>query len=250
MLQVGSVVFVLVFWQIVGMTTNPILFATPVLTATAFVDLIQSGKMLQVFPQSMADLFSGFALAIVVGISVGTLIGRSATAEAILDPYVNFAMATPLVAVVPLLVVWFGIGFKARMVVVFTLAVFKIIVNTSSGMKTTPKVLREMAAVYHLSEWQFLRDVMLLNAVPAIFAGLRLGLASALIGMIIGELELAVTGLGGLIFDYGNQLRTDYVLAGICTASLVGVIGLAILALIQTRVFPWVAATTTGVQRG
>lgn len=245
-MQVASVTIVLLIWQVVGMNTNPILFATPVLTASAFVDLIQSGMMMKVFPQSMADLFTGFALAVAVGIVIGALIGRSQTIEAILDPYVNFGMATPLVAVVPLLVVWFGIGFPARVAVVFTLAVFKIIVNTASGMKMTPRVLREMASVYHLSEFQVLREVMLLNAVPSIFAGLRLGLASALIGMIIGELELAVTGLGGLIYDYGNQLKTDYLLAGICTASMVGVIALAILAVIQTRVFPWVAATTVG----
>jgi ABC-type nitrate/sulfonate/bicarbonate transport system permease component len=128
--------------------------------------------------------------------------------------------------------------------------VFKIIVNTTAGMKSTPKVMREMAAVYHLTQWQLLREVMLLNAVPAIFAGLRLGLSSALIGMIIGELELAVTGLGGLIFDYGNSLRTDYVLAGICTASMVGVTALAVLAVIQSRLFPWVASTTVGDLRG
>jgi NitT/TauT family transport system permease protein len=250
LIQIGSVAGVLLVWQIVGMNTNPILFATPVLTARAFVDLIQTGMMLKVFPQSMADLFTGFALAGVVGIGLGALIGRSATVEAILDPYINFIMATPLVAVVPLLVVWFGIGFPARVTVVFTLAVFKIVVNTASGMKTTPRVLREMASVYHLTEVQVLREVTLLNAVPSIFAGLRLGLSSALIGMIIGELELAVTGLGGMIYDYGNQLRTDYVLAGICTASLVGVIALALLAAVQTWAFPWVAATTVGEHGG
>jgi ABC-type nitrate/sulfonate/bicarbonate transport system, permease component len=249
-LQVASVVTVLLVWQIVGMNTNPILFATPVLTAAAFVDLIQSGMMLKVFPQSMADLFTGFALAAVVGITIGALIGRSATLEAILDPYINFAMATPLIAVVPLLVVWFGYGFTARVTVVFTLAVFKIIVNTAAGMHTTPRVLREMARTYHLSEVQVVRDVMLLNAVPSIFAGLRLGLSSALIGMIIGELEMAVTGLGGMIYDYGNQLRMAYVLAGVCTASIVGVIALGILAVAQSRGFPWVAATTVGEHGG
>jgi ABC-type nitrate/sulfonate/bicarbonate transport system permease component len=250
LLQVASVATVLLIWQIVGMNTNPILFATPVLTLQAFGELIWSGTMLKVFPQSMADLFTGFVLASVVGIGVGALIGRSQTLEAILDPYINFAMATPLVAVVPLLVVWFGIGFPARVTVVFTLAVFKIIVNTASGMKMTPRVLREMSSVYHLTELQVLREVTLLNAVPSIFAGLRLGLSSALIGMIIGELELAVTGLGGLIYDYGNQLRTDYVIAGICTASLVGVIALAMLAAVQGRAFPWVAATTVGEYGG
>jgi NitT/TauT family transport system permease protein len=249
-IQVVSVATVLLVWQVVGMNTNPILFATPVLTVRAFVDLIQSGTMLKVFPQSMADLFTGFALAAVVGITIGALVGRSETIEAILDPYINFAMATPLIAVVPLLVVWFGYGFPARVMVVFTLAVFKIIVNTASGMQTTPRVLREMARAYHLSEMQVIRDVMLLNAVPAIFAGLRLGLSSALIGMIIGELELAVTGLGGLIYDYGNQLQMAYVLAGICTASLIGVLALGILALVQTWAFPWIAATTVGEQGG
>jgi ABC-type nitrate/sulfonate/bicarbonate transport system permease component len=250
LLQAASVAAVLVVWQVVGMLTNPILFSTPVLTAAAFVDLIHSGMMLKVFPQSMADLFAGFALAAIVGVTIGALVGRSATIEAILDPYLNFAMATPLIAVVPLLVVWFGYGFPARVTVVFTLAVFKIVVNTAAGMKTTPRVLNEMARVYHLTSYQTVRQVTLLNAVPSIFAGLRLGLASALIGMIIGELELAVTGLGGLIYDYGNQLRMDYVLAGICTASLVGVVALGILALVQSSVFPWVAATTVGEGRG
>jgi ABC-type nitrate/sulfonate/bicarbonate transport system permease component len=250
LLQAASVGAVLVVWQVVGMLTNPILFSTPVLTAAAFVDLIHSGMMLKVFPQSMADLFAGFALAAIVGVTIGALVGRSATIEAILDPYLNFAMATPLIAVVPLLVVWFGYGFPARVTVVFTLAVFKIVVNTAAGMKTTPRVLNEMARVYHLTSYQTVRQVTLLNAVPSIFAGLRLGLASALIGMIIGELELAVTGLGGLIYDYGNQLRMDYVLAGICTASLVGVVALGILALVQSSVFPWVAATTVGEGRG
>jgi ABC-type nitrate/sulfonate/bicarbonate transport system permease component len=249
-IQIASVASVLLAWQIVGMNTNPILFATPVLTLTAFFDLIGTGMMAKVFPQSMADLFSGFVLATVVGVTIGAFIGRSPTLEAILDPYINFAMATPLIAVVPLLVVWFGYGFTARVMVVFTLAVFKIIVNTASGMQMTPRVLREMARVYHLSPYQVVREVMLLNAVPSIFAGLRLGLSAALIGMIVGELELAVTGLGGLIYDYGNQLRMDYVLAGICTASLIGVIALAILALTESWAFPWVAATTVGERGG
>jgi ABC-type nitrate/sulfonate/bicarbonate transport system permease component len=249
-LQLGSVAVFLVIWQIVGMNSNPVLFATPVLVVGAFADLIHTGTLQAAFPSSMADLFVGYSLAVVVGIGLGALIGRSATLEAVLDPYINFAMATPLIAVIPLLVVWFGIGFEARIVTVFTLAVFKIIVNTATGMKATPKVLREMASVYHLSELQTVREVMLLNAVPMIFAGLRIALGQAMIGMIVAELELAITGLGGLIYDYGNQLRTDYLLAGICTASFIGVIGIAILALVQARAFPWVAATTIGHQRG
>jgi ABC-type nitrate/sulfonate/bicarbonate transport system permease component len=249
-LQLASVALFFGLWQIVGMTTNPILFATPIRVAQAFLDLLATGKLQAVFPQSMFDLGVGYALAVVVGIGVGVAIGRSPTVEAILDPYVNFAMATPLIAVIPLLVVWVGIGIEARIATVFVLAVFKIIVNTAAGMKATPRVLREVASVYHLTRVQAVREIMLLNAVPTIFAGLRIALGQALIGMIIGELELAVTGLGGLIYDFGNQLRTDYLLAGICTASVVGVIAIGILAQVQARAFPWVAATTLGHQRG
>ncbi len=249
MLQVASVSGFLVLWQIVGMNTNEVVFATPIRVAQAFADLLATGKLQAVFPQSMFDLGVGYLLAVIVGIGVGVAIGRSPTLEAVLDPYVNFAMATPLIAVIPLLVVWVGIGVEARIATVFVLAVFKIIVNTSAGMKATPRVLREVASVYHLTRVQAVREIMLLNAVPTIFAGLRIALGQALIGMIIGELELAVTGLGGLIYDFGNQLRTDYLLAGICTASIVGVIAIGILSQVQARAFPWVAATTLGQQR-
>jgi ABC-type nitrate/sulfonate/bicarbonate transport system permease component len=249
-LRVGSVTVFLVLWQFVGSHSNPILFATPQRVGQAFADLIATGQLQRVFPQSMFDFLVGYLLAVVVGISVGVAIGRSATVEAVLNPYVNFAMATPLVAVIPLIVIWVGIGIEARILAVFILAVFKIVVNTATGVKATPRVLREMASVYHLSRMQTVREVMLLNAVPTIFAGLRIALGSAMIGMVIGEMEISVSGLGGVILDYGTRFQTAYLLAGICTTSVVGVIAVAILSQVQARAFPWVAATTLGHQRG
>ena len=142
--------------------------------------------------------------------------------------------------------IFFGIGWESRILTVFVLSMWKILVNTATGMKTTPKVLREMARVYHLTEFQMVREVLLLNAVPAIFAGLRIGLASALIGMIIAESEISVTALGGLILYYGTQFRTAFLLAGIFTSSFVGVFAIALLGFVQARAFPWVAATTFG----
>jgi ABC-type nitrate/sulfonate/bicarbonate transport system permease component len=245
-LQVASVIVFLVIWQIIGSRSNPISFSTPLRVIDAFADLVATGKLQAVLPQALADLLVGYALAVVVGVGLGALIGWNATLEAVLNPYINFALATPLVAAIPIIVIFFGIGWESRILSVFVLAMWKILVNTATGMKSTPRVLREMGRVYHLSEFQQIREVMLLNAVPAIFAGLRIGLASAMIGMIIAESEVSVTGLGGLILFYGIQFKTAYLLAGIFTASIIGVLAIASLGLIQARAFPWVAATTGG----
>lgn len=249
-LQISSVAVFLVAWQIVGMNSDPISFSTPIKVVGAFAELVQTGELPAVFPQAMADLFIGYALAVAVGITLGALIGRSATVEAVLNPFINFALATPLVAVIPLIVIFFGIGWESRILTVFILAMWKIVVNTASGMKMTPKVLREMGRVYHLTEFQMVREVMLLNAVPSIFAGLRIALASALIGVIIAESEVSVSGLGGLILFYGTQFQTPYLLSGIFTASFIGVLAITILGFVQARAFPWVAATTVGGSRG
>jgi ABC-type nitrate/sulfonate/bicarbonate transport system permease component len=249
-LQLGSVLVFLVIWQIVGMHTSPILFSTPLQVIEAFGTLIGNGQLAAVLPSAANDLFTGYILAAVVGIVVGVLIGHSSTLEAVLNPYINFAMATPLVAVIPLLVIWVGIGAEARIATVFTLTVFTVIVNTATGVKATPRVLREVALVYRLKKFRVVREITLFNAVPNIFAGLRLGLGKALIGMIIAEMEVSVTGLGGLIYNYGDEFRTADLLAGICTASLFGVVAAGLLAVIQSRAFPWVAATTELSQRG
>lgn len=247
-LQFGSVALTLTIWQIVGERTNPILFATPLKVVRAFEDMIRTGQLQAVLPSAMADLSMGFGLAIVTGIVFGVIIGRSATLETVVNPYINLAMATPMIALVPLIVIWLGIGQQARVFTVWVLALPSITVNTITGVKSTPRVLREVARVYQLSPFRVAREIMLLNAVPAIFAGLRIGLGKALIGMIISEMEIAITGLGGLIVNYGNQFKTAYLLAGILTSSMVGVVIAALLSLIQAKAFPWVAATTVGAR--
>lgn len=249
-LQIVSVVVFLTIWQIIGSHTNPLLFATPLKVVNAFVDMIRNGQLTAVLPVAAEDMFGGFILSAVVGITVGILIGRSERLEAILDPYVNLAMATPLVALIPLLIIWAGIGFEARLLTVFILAVFTVIVNTATGVKSTPRVLRELALVYHLPQYRVLKEIMIPNAVPNIFAGLRLSIGKCLIGMIIAEMEVSVSGLGGLIFNFGNEFATADLLAGVFLASVFGVISMGLLAGIQKKYFPWVAATTQLNSRG
>jgi ABC-type nitrate/sulfonate/bicarbonate transport system permease component len=234
-----SVVVFLGIWQIVGNNVDPILFATPSAVVDAFAAMIRDGKLGPAFLSAMGDLGVGYGLAAVVGIASGMIIGRSEVAERVMNPYINFFQATPLIALVPLVVIWFGVGFKARIFVVFLFALWSIVINTATGVKSTPRALIDVGRVYKYTRFQSMMGIALPNAVPSIFAGLRIGLGKGLIGMVIAQMNISVTGLGGLVVDYGNAFKTAYLLAAIITASLVGVIAAAGLELLRRVLFPW-----------
>lgn len=238
-LPVLSVLIFGLLWQYVGAHTNPILFTTPVKVAQAFWALLKDGELWPAFYGALRDLGIGYGLAAVVGIVVGMAMGRSPVVERMLNPYVNFFQATPLIALVPLVVIWFGVALKARVAVVFILALWSIIINTSTGVKETPSPLLDVGRIYKLNPLQVVGHVQLPSAVPHIFAGLRIALGKALIGVMIAQMEISVTGLGGIVVNYGNAFKTAYLLAGVVTASLVGVIAASLLEVIRKRVFPW-----------
>jgi NitT/TauT family transport system permease protein len=242
-LQVLSVVVFLGIWQIAGAHVNPILLATPTRVWSAFVSLIQSGTLGPAFLRAMEVLAVGFAIAAVVGIAVGILMGRSSIARRILNPYVSFFQATPLIALTPLVVIWTGIGFNAEVLITVLLGVWSVIINTAEGVRNTPKTLLDMARVYHASELSVVRHVAVPNAVPYIFAGLRIALAKALIGVIIAEMDISLKGLGGLIQNAGDAFQTAPLLAAIICSSVVGVIGTIILEVLRRRIAPWAASS-------
>lgn len=245
-LPIISVAVFLGVWQIVGSRVDPILLATPSATAKALWDLLTSGQLAPAFGTAMGDLATGYALAAVVGIAAGVVIGRSVVIERVFNPYINFFQATPLIALVPLIVIWFGVGFEARVSVTFMLAVWSIIINTATGVKETPASLIDVGRVYKLNRWQVVAKVALPNAIPNIFAGLRIALGKALIGMVIAQMEISVTGLGGLVINYGNAFKTAYLLAAVFTASIVGVLAAAALEMIRRWLFPWTQADQRG----
>jgi ABC-type nitrate/sulfonate/bicarbonate transport system permease component len=242
-LPIASVVVFLILWQIIGSRINPILLATPTETAKAFWKLLTDGELGPAFATAMTDLAIGYGLSIVVGVIIGVLMGRSPIFEKILNPYVNFFQATPLIALVPLVVIWFGVDREARVSITFLLAIWSIIINTATGVKETPESLIDVTRVYKFNRWQVVTKVALPNAVPSIFAGLRIALGKALIGMVIAQMEISVTGLGGLIINYGNSFKTAYLLAAVFTASLVGVIAAAVLEVLRRWLFPWTQGT-------
>ena len=238
-LPIVSVIVFLAIWQVFGSTINPILLATPSAVAKAFVEIVQDGSLVPAFLHAMEVLAIGFALAAVVGIATGILMGRSDAARRVLNPYVSFFQATPLIALTPLVVIWFGIGLQAELAITFLLAVWSIIINTEEGIRNTPSTLLDMARIYQASRWSVIRNIAVPFAVPYIFAGLRIGLAKGLIGVIIGEMDISLKGLGGLIQNYGDAFLTAQLMAAIISSSLVGVLGTVILEVVRRRIAPW-----------
>lgn len=238
-LPVLSVIVFLGLWQVFGSNINPILLATPSAVADAFAGMIRDGTLAPAFLRAMEVLGVGFGLAAVVGIGLGILMGRSASAQRVLNPYVSFFQATPLIALTPLVVIWFGIGFQSEVAITFLLAVWSIIINTQEGVSNTPETLLDMARIYQASGSSVIRNIAVPYAIPYIFAGLRIGLAKGLIGVIIGEMDISLLGLGGLIQNYGDAFLTAQLLAAIISSSLVGVIGTTILEVMRRRIAPW-----------
>lgn len=238
----GFVVAILIVWEATAPFINPIFFTSPSNIAVAFYETTVSGELPYFLAQSLEVMFYGLVIAIVVGIPLGVAMARVRRLDWALDLPVNALYATPLVAVVPLLVLWFGIYLKAKIIVVFLFAVFPILINTYQGVRECDKGMIEVAQSFRSSEWRMWRDVLLPFAVPYIIAGLRLAIGRGLIGMIIAEFYTTISGLGFMITKYANVFAMDKTFVPVIVLMVLGVSLTTLLKWVGRRIAPWSAA--------
>jgi NitT/TauT family transport system permease protein len=238
----GFLVLILIVWQIVGPHISPIFFTYPTKIAVAFYDVTVSGELPYYLGQSLEVMLYGLSVALLVGIPLGIAMARFRRLDWALDLPINALYATPLVAVVPLLVLWFGIYLKAKIIVVFLFAVFPVLINTYQGVRECDKNMLEVARSFRSSEWRMWQDVLLPFAVPYIIAGTRLAIGRGLIGMIIAEFYTTISGLGFMITRYANVFEMDKVFVPVIVLMVLGVSLTSILKWIGRRVAPWSAA--------
>jgi ABC-type nitrate/sulfonate/bicarbonate transport system permease component len=148
----GFVALILIVWEIVGPFISPIFFTYPTKIAVAFYDLILNGELPYYLGQSLEVMIYGLSIAVIVGIPLAVAMARVRWLDWALDLPINALYATPLVAVVPLLVLWFGIYLKAKIIVVFLFAVFPVLINTYQGVRECDKNMIEVARSYRSSE--------------------------------------------------------------------------------------------------
>lgn len=238
----GFVLLILIVWQIVGPFINPIFFTYPTKIAEAFYTTTISGELPYFLGQSLEVMIYGLTTALIVGIPLGIAMARIRWLDWALDLPINALYATPLVAVVPLLVLWFGIYLKAKIIVVFLFAVFPVLINTYQGVRECDKNMLEVAHSFRSSEWRVWRDVLLPFAVPYIIAGIRLAIGRGLIGMIIAEFYTTISGLGFMITRYANVFEMDKTFVPVIVLMVLGVSLTSLLKWFGRRIAPWSAA--------
>jgi ABC-type nitrate/sulfonate/bicarbonate transport system permease component len=229
-------------WELAGLFVNTELISSPQQVAVDFVRQFTSGPALPALELSLRELYVGIAIGISAGIVIGLVIGRYRLLDAILGPYINAANATPLNVLIPLLLVWVGIGTEARVLFIILISFFPVLLNTAGGLRNVSKGYVEVGRMLGLNEHQMMRKVILPASMPYIFAGVRVGVALGVIGMIVGEIEVSNVGLGYFINFYGNGFRTGQLLALIFLAALIGVINVLIIRGVQARWFRWISA--------
>jgi NitT/TauT family transport system permease protein len=238
----GFVAFILILWQIVGPHISPIFFTYPTKIAVAFYTLTASGDLPYYLSQSLEVLIYGLLSAVIVGIPLAVGMARVRWLDWALDLPINALYSTPMVALVPLLVLWFGIYLKAKVIVVFLFAVFPILINTYQGVRECDKNMLEVARSFRSPERRVWQDVLLPFALPYIAAGIRLAIGRGLVGMVIAEFYTTISGLGFMITRYANNFEMDKTFVPVIVLMFLGVSLTTGLKWVERRIAPWSSA--------
>lgn len=228
-----------VLWELWGRSQNPYLFTYPSATFRAALDIIKNGELAQALRVSLQDLAVGFCLAAILGVGLGLLIGRYLYLGRLLNPLLLSFYVTPRIALLPLVVMWFGVGFRAKIVVVWLISFFPIFFNVLHGVHNISRSYVEVARAYGANERQVMWEVTLPAIIPFIATGLRLGLGLALVGMIVAEFFVGVTGLGGLIVIYSAEYNVAELFVAVITIIVLGVILMALANWLERRTAHW-----------
>jgi NitT/TauT family transport system permease protein len=237
-----AVALFLIIWELAGnifQWINPMFMSAPSLIFKAGYEMFRSGEIYNDLYVSGIEFVGGYFLAAAVAIPFGLMIGWYKRASYIFDPFVNAMNATPRVALLPLVIIWLGIGILSKVGIIFLGAVFSILINTRDGVKTTPLNLLNAARSFGASEWLVFKTVVFPSTIPFILTGLRLAVGRALVGVLVGELYAATAGIGFMITVAGATFQTDKVFVGVLIFALSGMIGMELLTKIERRFDKW-----------
>jgi ABC-type nitrate/sulfonate/bicarbonate transport system permease component len=237
-----AVVIFLIIWELVGnvlQLINPMFMSAPSLIWKAAVQLFTSGEIYNDLYISGVELFWGYLLSALVAIPFGIMVGWYKRMSYIFDPFINAMNATPRVALLPLVIIWLGIGILSKVGIIFLGAVFPILINARDGVKTTPYNLLTAARSFGASEWMVFKSVVFPSTIPFILSGLRLGLGRAIVGVMVGELYAATAGIGFMITVAGATFQTDKVFVGVLVFALTGMLGMELLTRVERRFDTW-----------
>ena len=243
-LGAGSIVLLLLVWQFVPYFVplkagTKLFFTVPSAVAGTLWQMFATGAIWAPLGVSASAFAIGLALAILVGLPLGILLGRSSTLNAMLDPFITAFNATPRLVFLPLLMLWFGIGLWSKVAIVFLGALFPLLINTYEGVRHADKVLINVVRSFGANEWDIARLVVVPNALPFIVVGLRLAIGRAVLGVVVAEFFGAQDGLGVVMVRAASGFRVDVVFAGLIVFAGLSLAMTGLVKLLEDRMSRW-----------
>jgi ABC-type nitrate/sulfonate/bicarbonate transport system permease component len=236
-----AVVLFLAAWQAVFLFVpfNPLFISKPDLIGHSLLDLMTSGDLWRDLSISAVPFAYGFVTAAVVGVALGILMGWRVRVGYALDPLMTVFYASPLVALAPLVIVFFGVGVSGKAILIFLLAVFPFIFNTCAGVRTVDRLLINVVRSLGGTEKDLYLKVILPSVLPFIVAGARIAVGRALIGVLVGEFFAASEGIGFAIARFGDLFALDKMFACIITIMVIAVALTEGIRWAERAAFPW-----------
>ena len=220
------IVLFLIAWELIGRSglVNPLFTSGPSRVVIAEIEMIKDGTLFKHLATSGTEFVLGFSAAILIGLPAGIMLGWFRLANAAFGPFVAAMQATPRIALMPLFIIWFGLGITSKIVIVMLSAVFPMVVNLQVAMSTIDADLVRVARSYGATRWQIFRTVALPTSVPFLITALRLGAGRGMLGVIAAEVFGGSQGLGYMIQYAGATFQTDKVFAGVAVVAGMGIV--------------------------
>jgi NitT/TauT family transport system permease protein len=238
---IGSLLVAALIWELAArlLIKSPLLFVPITSVFVRAVELWQAGELQNHIWVSFVEFAGGFSLSVVAGVVVGVVLASSRFARNFFEPWVSMLYSTPIIALGPLFILWLGIGVASKIAIVFLTAVFPILINTVTGLTTTERTLIEVARAFGASQAQIYTKIRVPAALPFIIAGLRIGVARALVGVVVAELFGARAGLGFMILTSAQNFDTAALFVGVIILAFAGIASVEFLKWIEKRLAPW-----------
>lgn len=236
-----SVLLFLVVWQIVGQRNivRSDLISYPTEVAATFVHLIATGELGSNVLVTLNEFVQGFIPAVAAGIACGVLLSLVRPLRELLDPLLVASYAAPTIAFIPILVVWFGVGERSKIVIVFISAIFPVIINTRAGVAEVAEPWLRAVRSFGASPWQVVTKAILPGSLAAIMAGIRLGLGRAIVGLIAAEMYVSFAGLGHMIQTYSSAARASDIIVLVALIAAFGFLCVTLFRRIENRLGTW-----------
>ena len=240
-LRVAAIAGLVVAWEALArLGWVPVLFLpSPLGVLREGADMIASGELAKHIAASLERLVLGFAIGGALGVVVGIAVGFFAVAEAIGAPIIAATFPIPKIALLPLLILWLGIGEPSKVAVIALGVFFPMAINTFTGVRQADPLLVRAAVAFGARRWSVIRKIILPSALPMIFAGLRLGAGTALLLLVAAEMIAVESGIGFLVLHAGNIMATTKLMVGIVVLSLLGILSHWGLGRLERAAIPW-----------